>query len=228
MEGKLNVARGKMSEEQKLAMREKREAARQAKNEEIIEISDREEEKKSLFERMTGAIQQTPTKKRAKTGKKFDPSIITQVLPLVFSSLAVSVIQQKIPDPYKECAPSQDEVVSMVRPYFNILARRIEITGHLSEDILDLISAVISSIIYGTRAYVTFVRIKGYGNAREDNHNTEETNGDFRNLVIQKRDFENESSSSLDDNTKLSSSESAILDKLFHQDIVGRRRLGLI
>lgn len=240
----------RLTDDEKKARAEARKLAREAKlvtPPEKVEVSENEEVKKSLFEKFTGGIQvASPTRKKTRS-KKVDPTIITKVAPLVVSGFAVSFIRQRIPEPYKICAPTQDEVVAMVKPLFNILSRYVEITGHLSENTLDLITALLSSIIYGTRAYVTYVNIQEYNNARPDSlgdvrpvepgstiypfnsgTNSVETNRNTKDIVVQEPYATN---GHADDSTNNSSNEryeAEKLDNLFKRDIEGRRRLGLL
>jgi hypothetical protein len=122
-------------------------------------VQPAEKAKPSLKERFMGKVKQ-PTPDHKKRAKKVDSNLITQLAPTLVSTFLATYSRQWMQDPYKMCAPSQDEVLAMVAPYFNILSRYIEITGHASENVLDLINAFLASIMYGTRAYVTYVMIK--------------------------------------------------------------------
>ena len=237
-----------MSQEQRDAYKLKRQQNKEAKLQQVVEpveVSDKvEEPKKSLFERFTGSVGVVPPKKARRT-KKVDPSIITKVCPLVLSTFAVSYIGQKVKDPYKPCCPSQEEVVNMVSPYFNILSRYVEITGHLSENTLDLISAVLASVIYSTRAYVTYVAIKENNRDRSSNDvparqdvprrelpdtraDSFTIDRDLEDIVIQEYNLANVTPNSLAGNPELTRYEAEKMDGLFKRDSAGRRRLGLL
>lgn len=222
----------KLTDEEKARRLEARKAARAEKIQtpEIVEVSEKgPEEKKSFFERMTGHVQGIqPTRK--KRTKKIDPTIITQVAPLVVSTLIVTGVRSRIPDPYKVCSPSQEEVVNMVKPYFNILSRYVEITGHLSENTIDLISALLASIIYGTRAYVTYVNIQ----EMNDRDRTEESDNSRETRRITPNNIEalTSSTNGSADDTGFDRTdvgrETKLMDDLFKRDLNGRRRLGLL
>lgn len=206
-----------------------------------VEVVNKEEEpKQSLFEKFTGSGQtKAPKKTRS---KKVDPTIITKVFPLVVSTFAVSLIRQRMPEPYKVCAPTQEEVVNMVKPYFNILSRYVEITGRLSENTIDIISALLASLIYGTRAYVTYVQIQEYQNDRPDDTTRNEST---THAAVDRADSEkiarsigdtstqeqyagNGNASDISNDSQLTRYESEIMDDLFKRDLEGRRRLGLL
>lgn len=244
-----------MTEEEKAVALEKRRKAREEKllqGVEPVEVADKAEEgKKSLFERFTGTIQTVAPKKTRRT-KKVDPTIITKVAPLVVSSFAVSFIRQRVQEPYKVCCPTQEEVVNMIKPYFNILSRYVEITGHLSENTVDLISAMLASVIYATRAYVTFVNIKEYEHGRSTNDGNVRSDGtsaigdiptngnilqgtDSKQITRDTEDISIQEPNSTDGATDdigvysaLSRYEAEKLGNLFKRDLDGRRRLGLL
>lgn len=245
-----------MTEEEKAIALEKRRKSREEKllqGAEPIEVADKVEEgKKSLFEKFTGTIQNVTPKKTRRT-KKVDPTIITKVAPLVVSSFAVSFIRQRVQEPYKVCCPTQEEVVLMIQPYFNILSRYVEITGHLSENTVDMISAILASVIYATRAYVTFVNIKEYqendrssndglartvnistiGNIATNRNNLQGTDSEpvtrnTEDTSIQEPNITNGATDDIDFNSSLSRYEAEKLGNLFKRDLDGRRRLGLL
>lgn len=101
----------------------------------------------------------TRAKRTAKT-KQIDANLISKLAPTIVATFIAAYSRQMLQDPYKVCAPNQQEVVSIVSPLFNILSRQIEITGQASENVIDLITCAIASIIFGTRAYVTYATIK--------------------------------------------------------------------
>lgn len=126
-----------------------------------IEVSEPSTKpKQSLKERLMGKVKQPVPNTKGKRAKKIDSNLLGQLAPTLCSTLVVTFSRNMLPDPYKVCAPAQDEALAMVAPYFNILSRYIEITGQASENTLDLINALLASIMYGIRAYVTYTQIK--------------------------------------------------------------------
>jgi hypothetical protein len=101
----------------------------------------------------------TSRKPKAK-GKQIDVNLISKLAPTIVATFAATYARSLLKDPYKVCAPSQKEVLSMVGPLFDILSRSIEITGQASQTVIDLINVVIASILFGTRSYVTYAMIK--------------------------------------------------------------------
>ncbi len=130
-----------------------------------VEVADNESIKPSLKDRFLGKMQPVKTSHSAKKGtrgKKIDQNLITTMAPTLVATFAATYSRQMLREPYKACAPSQKEVLAMIGPYFNILSRYVEITGHASENVIDVITAIIASLMYGTRAYVTYVQIREY------------------------------------------------------------------
>jgi len=219
-----------MTEEAKEKMRQAR-LEKIVKPAETIEVAEKpQEEKKTLFQRMTG--EKPLATRKTRSSKKVDPTIITKVAPLVLSTFAVAFVRQRLPDPYKICAPTEEEVVNMVKPYFNILSRYVEITGHLSENTIDLISALLASIIYGTRAYVTYVHIQEYENATSSEQRGRDselsTSRDTQNIIVQEQSTRNGAADNNYDGEQLARYESSLMDTLLKRDTDGRRKLGLL
>ncbi len=130
-----------------------------------VDVADNASEKPSLKDRFLGKMQpvkKTDSAKKGTRGKKIDQNLITTMAPTLIATFTATYSRQLLRDPYKACAPSQKEVLSMIGPFFNILSRYIEITGHASENVIDVITAIIASLMYGTRAYVTYVQIREY------------------------------------------------------------------
>jgi hypothetical protein len=140
-----------------------------------VEVASQPEKPKlSLKERMLGLTApqvKTSSANVAKRTKKSDANL-KQVIPTVIAAAVALYTHHAIKDPYKMCAPSQEEVVAMISPYFSILNRYVEVTGHMSETVLDVIAAVLASITYGTRAYGTYVMIKEEASHAQSNGNT--------------------------------------------------------
>lgn len=119
--------------------------------------------KLSLKDRLFGNKAAQPAKKTPVArgrAKKPDNNLISTVLPTIIASFVATYARDKMPDPYKVCAPSQMEVNAMLSPIMAIIARRVEITGKASQDAIDIANALICSLAYGSRAYITYIQIK--------------------------------------------------------------------
>lgn len=146
-------------------------------NEPAIEILEKEETTPlSLKERLFGQQNQVHPKVPAKSGtrgKKIDANMLTQVLPVSLSMSIALYARKLIKEPYKACAPSQVEVYGTIGPFFNIIGRRVQIVGSASEDVIDIVSALISSICTGIRMHITMLTIQeGIENAKRNGHVT--------------------------------------------------------
>ncbi len=182
-----------------------------------------------------------PRAKRAVKGKQIDANLISKLAPTIVATFVATYSRQMLQEPYKVCAPSQQEVLTIVSPLFNILSRQVEITGQASENVIDLITCAIASIIFGTRAYVTYATIK-----------ENETNGKFSRDVATTATTSNRSEGGISEpsHNAVTSSESVspyaangstndrtddseqvrrdadLFGELFAKDIDGRIRLG--
>lgn len=131
-----------------------------------VEITPNEAPKLSLKDRLFGGVQQpgAPTKaktvKKGQRGKQIDASLLAKTFPTMVASIVTNYSQKLIKDPYKPCAPTQQEVYGTIGPLFSILSRRIEIVGTASEDILDLISSILASLVAGIRIHITYLSIQ--------------------------------------------------------------------
>jgi len=192
----------------------------------------------------------TTRAKRATKSKQIDANLISKLAPTIVATFAATYSRQLTPEPYKVCAPSQQEVLTIVSPLFNILSRSIEITGQASETVIDLITCAIASIIFGTRAYVTYATIKesehnGKFNGSNGHvsapSNTETNSGGSRNGRASEadkqsaREIQPTLSGFADDFTVIDSAssddaqrEAAKFAELFSKDIEGRIRLGVL
>ncbi len=221
--------------------------------------------KQSLKDRLFGAM--PAAKPEAKAGKakakatkaraeQIDANLIKQLIPLTIASLVATQSRNLISDPYKMCAPEQKEVIAMISPYFNILSRHLEVTGQLPEYVIDLIMAALASLMYGTRAFSTYIQIKEYEATHHDG--SIHSNGDVgggpgrsNTAVGGERTATNERDSQaldravgfssqpisddrnggtdaiiVDSNT--ATGEAALMGDLFRRDLAGRRQMGLL
>jgi hypothetical protein len=128
----------------------------------IVDVKTEDTPKPSLKERILAKLQDptpVPGTKIVKKARKQE-NLLSSTLPTVVCSFVATYSQQLIADPYKPCAPSQQEVTGMLGPLMDILARQVEITGKASQTTIDVMNSLICSMMYGIRAYVTYVEIK--------------------------------------------------------------------
>lgn len=133
------------------------------KGQDIPEVSVKppEEKKPPTFkEQLENFVPKTRSRSKRAPKKQIDKNIFSKLVPTLVATFVATYTRQLIQDPYKVCAPSQQEVMTIITPLFNIVSRYVEITGQASETVIDLINSVIASVIFGTRAYVTYAMIK--------------------------------------------------------------------
>ena len=88
------------------------------------------------------------------------PNLIVTLLPTILASLVATYARDRLPEEYQACAPTRQEVKAILDPLMDIIGRRVEVAAEVSQDVLDLTNALICTIAYGARAYVTYVDIK--------------------------------------------------------------------
>jgi hypothetical protein len=101
-----------------------------------------------------------PAPSKSKASSKKSDNLLVSVLPTLAASLIATYAQQMLPDPYKPCAPSKQEVTAIIGPLMSIIGRRVEVAAKVSQDAIDLTNALISAMAFGTRAYIMYVQIK--------------------------------------------------------------------
>ncbi|HVB23617.1 MAG TPA: hypothetical protein VNG51_16890 [Ktedonobacteraceae bacterium] len=104
----------------------------------------------------------TPIKKAASHHKKAPagPNLVVTLLPTIIASLVAAYCRDRLAPEYQACAPTNDEVVNVVKPLMAILGRRVSVAARVSQDAIDLTNALICAMAYSTRAYITYVNIK--------------------------------------------------------------------
>lgn len=216
-----------------------------------VEVTENTAPKPTLKERLFGVQVAEPKKSTKKgRGKQIDASLMSKVLPTMISGSIALYAKKLVKDPYKACAPTQQEVFSTIGPLFNILARRVEIVGTASEDIIDLIHALIAGIVTGIRMHITYMTIQeqierakqhdGHHNAASRGFSAsigpnQATVSPGRESIVSLRPSDDSSAGFADGDTTLADGtdgnakrEAAIFADLFKRDIEGRRRLGLL
>lgn len=125
------------------------------------------EEKLSLFQRTMNKIglsqAQTPVK-RSGRGRKQKENLLVTALPTVLASLVVTYAKQMLPEEYEACAPTQEEITSIIAPLMEIIGRRVEIVGKVNQDATDILSSIVCTLMMGVRMYITYADIKNERN----------------------------------------------------------------
>lgn len=103
----------------------------------------------------------------AKRKGKKDDIAISSVIPPMVALLIATIARDRVADEYKACAPTQQEVQLIILPLMNIISRRLEITGQVSQDAVDMANSITYMVAYSVRAYVTYVDIKKAKEAHE-------------------------------------------------------------
>jgi hypothetical protein len=224
-----------------------------------VEITPNEAPKLSLKDRLFGGVAQpgAPTKaktvKKGQRGKQIDASLLAKTFPTMVASIVTNYSQKLIRDPYKPCAPSQQEVLGTIGPLFSILSRRVEIVGTASEDIIDLISSILAGLVAGVRIHITYLSIAeaiekaklnghasnssvnaGRGQSipvtgRESQLDTSREDSLLTGLVVRTDSSDGDGYADLADGDSINAKpEAALFTELAKRDRAGRVRLGLL
>lgn len=101
--------------------------------------------------------------------------LLSSVLPLTLSGIIALYSERLFSDTYKPCAPSKEEVSTILLPIFSVISRHVEIEGKASQDAIDLGSALLAAIVLSTRMLMTAEEIR-----RQNGRPTNITNMDRR------------------------------------------------
>lgn len=87
-------------------------------------------------------------------------SLLSSVLPLTLSGIIALYSERLFSDPFKACAPSKEEVSTILLPIFSVISRHVEIEGKASQDAIDLGAALLAAIVLSTRMLMTAEEIR--------------------------------------------------------------------
>ena len=103
-----------------------------------------------------GAPAPAPAKR---SSSKKEDNLISTVLPTIIATFIATYAQQILPEPYKLCAPSQQECNAIFSPLMAMIGRRVQVAAKVSQDVIDLTNSLLAGIGFGVRSYVTYVQI---------------------------------------------------------------------
>ena len=87
-------------------------------------------------------------------------NLLSSVLPLTLSGIIALYSERLFSDAFKACAPSKEEVSTILLPIFSVISRHVEIEGKASQDAIDLGSALLAAIVLSTRMLMTAEEIR--------------------------------------------------------------------
>ena len=100
-----------------------------------------------------------PAPAPVKRSSKKEDNLISTVLPTIIATFIATYAQQMLPEPYKACAPSQQECSAIFSPLMAMIGRRVQVAGKVSQDVIDFTNSLLAGIGFGVRSYVTYVQI---------------------------------------------------------------------
>ncbi len=127
-----------------------------------VTIKDAEpEQPKTLVDKMRAkfAPGTEPTKQPTTRGKP-KPNLMLTVFPGMVATFISTFLTDVYKDPYKPCAPTKDESLLIITPLFEEISRAIKVTGKIDQTTENLLNCVAMMLLYGARAYQTYVQIK--------------------------------------------------------------------
>lgn len=101
-------------------------------------------------------------------------NLLANTLPLMLSGLLALNAQKIFKEPYKICAPTKEEVSTILFPIFAVVSRHVEIEGKASQDALDIGAAFVAAITVGTRVAITKMEVDNY--VKEQSRSAEQSN----------------------------------------------------
>lgn len=139
-----------------------------------------ERPKQTFKERVLDKLKNGDTEEKSKVTPKAAKdhidksySLLSSVLPLTLSGILALYSEKLFSDPFKACAPSKEEVGTILLPIFSVIARHVEIEGKASQDAIDLGSALLAAIVVSTRMLFTAEEIRRSNNVRQAGNVTE-------------------------------------------------------
>lgn len=87
-------------------------------------------------------------------------NLLGSVLPITLSGIISLYSERLFSDAFKACAPSKEEVSTILLPIFSVISRHVEIEGKASQDAIDLASAMLAAIVVSTRMLMTAEEIR--------------------------------------------------------------------
>jgi hypothetical protein len=126
-----------------------------------------ERPKQTFKERVLDKLKSGDTEEKSKVTPKAAKdhidksySLLSSVLPLTLSGILALYSERLFSDAFKACAPSKEEVSTILLPIFSVIARHVEIEGKASQDAIDLGSALLAAIVVSTRMLFTAEEIR--------------------------------------------------------------------
>jgi hypothetical protein len=190
-----------------------------------------------------------PVKKAAPT--KFEKEhteksekLISHILPMTLSALVALYAEKMFSEDYRACAPNQQEISTLLLPFFSIISRHVGIEGKASQDAIDMGAIVLAGVTIGTRMLMTAeaIRREHHANnaAPENVQDIRRAGGNSEGTGIRARGYSNEQNGAheypdggsvpiapdagVGDGPSTAAQQVA---ELFRRDTAGRRAMGL-
>jgi hypothetical protein len=191
-----------------------------------IEVVENTSAPPSLKERILGNFEKKPEPKGRPSKKAGQNELIAKALPTVFTTFVVTISRNLMPEKYKALCPTKEEVEAVLFPLFSIMSRRIKVSLTATQDTIDVVSMIVASLTYGTRALITLELIeKEQKNGRSDI--PQETDRVIRD-TIDKASFDSSTTDTRDGDKDDTKGEAELFSELFRRDFEGRKQMGLV
>ncbi len=192
-----------------------------------------------------------PTKQPTVRGKP-KPNLMLTVFPGMVATFISTFLTDVYKDPYKPCAPTKDESLLIITPLFEEISRAIKVTGKIDQTTENLLNCVAMMLLYGARAYQTYVQIKRTEKDKEHEHgnkagtstaqSTKTTDGhitgtdtriirpDTASVTSPNAEGNGNGNASIgeESDTERREREAALIRDMFKRDVEGRIRLGVL
>lgn len=197
----------------------------------------------TLKERLFAKSQAPAEKEEKKVDKKRldnTEKLISNVLPLTISAMIAINAEKMLQEPYKKCAPTREEVSSILNPVFSLISRQIEITGKASQNAIDIATALLAALTVSTRIAIEMMEIKRHERTRDHNESrrtdqrtSTSNNGYYHDETVARPNGQESSNGAnvrvdvADGASEQRTEEAELVHQLMLRDRQGRARLGL-
>ena len=106
-----------------------------------------------------------PPSKIEKEHTEKSEKLLSHILPVTCAALIALYAEKLFSEEYKACAPSKEEIATIMLPFFSIISRHVGIEGKASQDAIDMGAIVLASVTIGTRMLMTAEQIRRSNNA---------------------------------------------------------------
>lgn len=152
----------------------------------VANIKEVKQPEKSFSERLLDKFS-SPDKEEKVDPKKVSKTenLIAHVLPIAISGMIAVYSKRLFREEFQSCAPTKEEVSSILLPVFSVINRHVKAGTEISQDVLDITTALLASITVTTRMAITAQELRIYYAENHRSNNGSTNNGSTGNSTSQ-------------------------------------------